>query len=183
VTRTNEHVLIHRAQAGEREAFAVLVEQYWDRLYRWLCHLTHNRHAAEDLAQEAFLKALSGLQSFRAGTNFQAWLFRIAHNAFANQVRGNRRVRQPFPDDMASTEEGPVEQAMSKEMLLHLARAVGRLPGDYRAAFLLRAQEDMSFQAIAQVLEISEENARWRVFKARQKLMDVLAPKREQEQS
>jgi RNA polymerase sigma-70 factor (ECF subfamily) len=182
-TRLDEHLLIHRAQAGERQACAVLVEHYWDRLYRWLCHMTHNRHAAEDLAQETFLKALAALGSFRAGTNFQAWLFRIAHNAFANQVRASRRIRQPFPDDLPSVEEGPVEQAMGKEMLQQLARAVGRLPADYRAAFLLRAEENMPFQAIAEVLEISEENARWRVFKARQKLMDVLAPEREQEPS
>jgi RNA polymerase sigma-70 factor (ECF subfamily) len=183
VTRADEHVLIHRAQAGEREAFAVLVERYWDRLYRWLCHLTHNRHAAEDLAQEAFFKALAALASFRAGTNFQAWLFRIAHNAFANQQRGPKRRRQSFPDGLAAAEEGPPEQVMSKELLQLLARAVGRLPSDYRAAFLLRAEENMSFQAIAQVLEITVETARWRVFKARQKLMDVLAPQLEQEQS
>jgi RNA polymerase sigma-70 factor (ECF subfamily) len=183
VMRADEHVLIRRAQGGEREALAVLVELYWDRLYRWLCHLTHNRHAAEDLAQEAFCKALAALASFRAGTNFQAWLFRIAHNAFANHVRGKRRTRQPVSDDLPSPEEGPVALAISKEMMLLLARAVGRLPGDYRAAFLLRVEENMSFQAIAQVLEITEETARWRVFKARQKLMDVLAPQLEREQS
>src|SRR5229473_3918417 len=74
-----EHVLIHAAQKGDRDAFAVLVERYWDRLYRWLYHLTHNRHAAEDVAQETFLKAFAGLASFKAGTNFRAWLFRIAY--------------------------------------------------------------------------------------------------------
>ena len=178
-TRLDERALVYRAQAGERAAFAALVDHYWDRLYRWLCHLTHHRQLAEDLAQEAFLKALAALGSFQVGTNFQAWLFRIAHNAFANQVRANRRVRQPFPDDLASVEDGPMEQAMTKEMLQQLARAIGRLPADYRAALLLRVEEGMPFAAIAEVLEISEENARWRVFKARQKLMDVLAPQGE----
>src|SRR5205823_4455488 len=110
VAQPNEHLLIHRAQGGDREAFAPLVDHYWDRLYRWLCHLTHDSHAAEDLAQEAFLKALAGLASFRAGSNFQAWLFRIAHNAFANHVRarGRRQARQSFPDDLASEEDGPM---------------------------------------------------------------------------
>src|SRR5262249_29491394 len=132
----DEHVLIHRAQRGERAAFAALVEHYWDRLYRWLYHLTHDRHAAEDLVQETSLKSVAGLARCRAGSNFQAWLFRVAHNAFANQARSRRRQRQALPDEPAAREEGPAEQAMSKEMLRLLARAVGRLPAEYRAAFL-----------------------------------------------
>src|SRR5262249_23571965 len=138
--------------------------------------------AAEDLVQETFLKALAGLVRFRAGANFQAWLFRVAHNAFANQVRSRRRQRQALPDEPAAREEGPAEQAMSKEALRLLARAVGRLPADYRAAFLLRVEENLSFQAIAEVLGLPEVTARWRVFKARQKLMGVLASQLEQEE-
>jgi RNA polymerase sigma-70 factor (ECF subfamily) len=179
----DEHVLIHRAQKGEREAFAVLVEQYWDRLYRWLYHLTHHRHAAEDLAQEAFLKALAHLGTFRTGSNFQAWLFRIAYNTFVNQRRTASRVRQPFPDHLPADGPAPDEQAMSREALHLLARAVGRLPADFRAAFLLRVEEGLSFREIADVLDITEETARWRVFKARQKLMTVLAPQLDREVS
>jgi RNA polymerase sigma-70 factor (ECF subfamily) len=183
VVPSDEHLLVQRAQNGDRQAFALLVGQYWDRLYRWLCHLAHDQHTAEDLAQETFLKAFAGLAGFQTGTNFQAWLFRIGHNLFVNHARGKRRVRQPFPPDLPSTEEGPVEQAMSRETLQLLARSVGRLPNDYRSAFLLRVEENMSFQTIAVVLDITEETARWRVFKARQKLMDVLAPQLEQEKS
>jgi RNA polymerase sigma-70 factor (ECF subfamily) len=170
-----EDGLIRSAQQGDRAAFARLVEHYWDRLYRWLYHLCHDPHAAEDLAQEAFLKALAGLATFQPGTSFQAWLFRIAHNHFANQHRRPRKVRLPFPEDLPSPHEGPVEEALSREGLVLLARAVGRLPTEFRAAFLLRAEEDLSFRQIAEVLQITEETARWRVFKARQKLMESLA--------
>jgi len=176
VSLADEHVLIQSAQLGERRAFGTLVEHYWDRLYRWLFHLTHDPHTAEDLVQESFLRAFRALKSFRAGTNFQAWLFRIAHNALANQRRANRRIRQPFPEGAPATHEGPSELAMTREAMQHLARAVGRLPTDFRAAFLLRAEEDLSFRDIAQALDISEETARWRVFKARQKLMEVMEP-------
>lgn len=180
---TDEHVLIQRAQAGDRQAFAALVERYWDRLYRWLYHLTHDRHTAEDLAQEAFLKAFSHLATFRTGSNFQAWLFRIAYNSFVNQRRSAVRSRQPFPEHVAAESPGPDEQAMSREALQMLARAVGRLPGEFRAAFLLRAEQGLSFREIAEVLETTEETARWRVFKARQKLMNVLSPQLDREQS
>jgi RNA polymerase sigma-70 factor, ECF subfamily len=176
VSLADEHVLIHSAQLGERRAFAVLVEHYWDRLYRWLFHLTHDPHTAEDLVQETFLRAFRALNSFQAGTNFQAWLFRIAHNALSNQRRSRRRIRQPFPEGVPARGEGPVEAAMTREALQHLARAVGRLPSDFRAAFLLRVEQDLSFRDIAQALGISEETARWRVFKARQKLMEVMEP-------
>jgi RNA polymerase sigma-70 factor (ECF subfamily) len=177
-----EHILIHNAQKGDRQAFAVLVERYWDRLYRWLYHLTHNRHSAEDLAQETLLKAFANLARFRTGSNFHAWLFRIAYNSFVSQWRGEERARQAFPHHLPTQEEGPVEQVLSREALQLLARAVGRLPADYRAAFLLRAEEGLSFHAIAEVLGIKEETARWRVFKARQKLMGVLAPQLEREE-
>src|ERR1700704_3906300 len=109
VAQADEHDLIRSAQAGDRRAFAVLVEHYWDRLYRWLYHLTHDRHAAEDLAQDAFLKALAHLNSFRPGTNFRAWLFRIAHNAFVNHTRSAARARQPVSEDFADTDPGPEE--------------------------------------------------------------------------
>jgi RNA polymerase sigma-70 factor (ECF subfamily) len=177
-----EHILIHSAQQGDRHAFAVLVERYWDRLYRWLYHLTHNRHTAEDLAQETLLKALANLGRFRAGSNFHAWLFRIAYNTFVNVWRGEERARQAFPHHLPTPPEGPVAEVLSREALQLLARAVGRLPPDYRAAFLLRAEEGLSFHTIAEVLGIKEETARWRVFKARQKLMGVLAPQLDREE-
>lgn len=171
-----ESGLILEAQAGDRDAFARLVERYWDRLYRWLCHMTRDGHAAEDLAQETFLKAFAALDRFRAGSNFSAWLFRIAHNNFVNQRRSMRHNRQPLSNEWPESEAGPEEEALSREALQHLADAVNKLPTDFRAALMLRAEADLSFKEIADVLEITEQTARWRVFKARQKLMTVLEP-------
>src|SRR5262245_61310923 len=170
-----EHALVHASQRGDRQAFAHLVERYWDRLYRWLYHLTRDRHTAEDLVQESFLKAFRGLKQFQAGSNFKAWLFRIAHNSFANHRRATARTRQPLPDNVPQRGEGPVEQIVSREALQLLAKAVNQLPADFRAAFLLRAEEDLSFREIANVLGLTEETARWRVYKARQKLLGMLA--------
>jgi RNA polymerase sigma-70 factor (ECF subfamily) len=172
---SEEHRLIVRAQGGDRPAFAELVERYWNRLYRWLYHLAHDRHAAEDLAQETFLKAFAGLRKFRPGTNFGAWLFRIGHNNFANHYRATRR-REALPDDLPARGHGPEAEAQGHETQQALAQAVKRLPTDFRAALLLRAEEGLSFRQIADVLGLTEETARWRVFKARQKLLAVLAP-------
>lgn len=173
-----ETALISAAQAGDRSAFARLVEAYWTRLYRWLYHLTHDRHQAEDLAQDSFLKALANLHRFRAGTNFRAWLFRIAHNNFANQHRNARR-RSALPDDLPTREPGPMETAVSRETLADLADAVQHLQTEFRAALMLRVEEELSFRQIAEVLGTTEETARWRVFKARQKLLSRLEGQQE----
>lgn len=164
------------AQDGDRAAFARLVERYWDRLYRWLYHLTRDRHQAEDLVQETFLKALAALDSFRAGSNFRAWLFRIGHNNFVNLKRAERRTGGVLPEDASSHEAGPIDVAQDREAIRLVAQAIRELPPDFRAALTLRADEGMSFREVAAVLNVTEETARWRVFKARQKLLKVLAP-------
>jgi RNA polymerase sigma-70 factor (ECF subfamily) len=168
---------IRAAQAGDRAAFAQLVESYWDRLYRWLYHLTRDRHAAEDLTQETFLKTLAAIGSFRPGSNFRAWIFKIGHNNFVNQKRAERRTRQSLPEDLPSKDAGNVEgSAENRETLEVVAQAVAELPPDFRAALMLRVEEGLSFREVARVLKTTEETARWRVFKARQKLMKVLSP-------
>jgi len=167
----DEAALVRAAQAQDRAACAQLVEMYWPRLFRWLYQLSHDRHLAEDLAQDTFLKALANLGRFRAGTNFKAWLFRIAHNSFANLHRSPASRRTPLPDDLPTRDPGPAENVCSRETLADLALAVERLPTEFRAALLLRVEEGLSFRQIAGVLDTTEETARWRVFKARQKLL------------
>lgn len=172
-----ENELIVAAQAGDRQAFGRLVGAYWDRLYRWLFHLTRDRHRAEDLTQETFLKALAAIGSFRPGTNFRAWLFRIGHNNFVNLKRADRRVVQPLPDD-APGRPAPTAEATAgdRELVLRVQEAVNGLAPDFRAALMLRAEAGLSFKEVAEVLGITEETARWRVFKARQRLVGALSP-------
>ncbi len=173
--RQMEFDLVDKARAGDREARAALVERYWDRLHRWLSHLTRDRHAAEDLTQEAFLRAFAQMGKLRPESNFAAWLFRIGHNAYANACRARPR-RDPLPEELPDRAAGPSEEAASREALRELASAMGRLPAEFRAALLLRVEEGLSFRAIAHVLGLTEETARWRVFKARQKLLTLLPP-------
>jgi RNA polymerase sigma-70 factor (ECF subfamily) len=171
-----EPQLIRDAQAGDRAAFAVLIDRYYDRLYRWLYHLTHDGHDEEDLVQDTFMKAFAAITRFQAGTNFRAWLFRIGHNNFVNLHRSRAGQKQPLPMELPSRHEGPVDEVLSREALQRLAMEVARLPGDFRAAFLLRVEEGMSFRSMAAILGVTEETARWRVFKARQKLLQALSP-------
>ncbi len=176
LAQKEEMAWITAAQAGDRHAYGRLVEAYWERLHRWLYQLTHNRHQAEDLTQETFTKALSALQSFRAGSNFRAWIFRIAHNNFVNDKRREKRSPKSLdsegvPEPASTTEE---ELAENREEVRRVCEALGTLPTDFRTAILLRVEEGLSFREMADILGTTEETARWRVYKARQKLLKDL---------
>jgi RNA polymerase sigma-70 factor (ECF subfamily) len=182
-TETDESALVRLAQIQNQQAQAELIERYWPRLFRWLYQLTRDRHLAEDLAQEAFLKALANLERFQVGTNFRAWLFRIAHNSLANVQRSPSRRREVLPEEVPARKQDPSDLACSRETLAAVAAAIDRLPCDWRAALLLRVEEDLSFRQIAGVLNTTEETARWRVFKARQRLLAELEDRLELEES
>lgn len=172
----DESRLILDSQRGNRQAFAHLIGRYWDKLYRWLYQLAHDSHLAEDLTQETFLKAYANIGRFQLGTNFRAWLYRIAHNNFVNVQRSRPSGRREGLTDATAPAQGPVEQTLNREASELLARAVSRLPSDFRSAFLLRVEEGLSFKQIGEVLNITEQTARWRVFKARQRLLANLDP-------
>jgi len=166
---------IRAAQQGDREAFAELVTLYWDRLHRWLLQMTRDPHKAEDLTQETFLKVLAALGSFREGTNFRAWVFRIAHNNFVNLKRSERKNVATLSEDPPGRDTaGPDDAAAEREAVVVVRKAMSELGPDFRSALLLRIDEGLSFRDIAQVMNITEETARWRVFKARRQLMKAI---------
>jgi RNA polymerase sigma-70 factor, ECF subfamily len=172
----NEGDLVRLAQRGDRQAFARLVEEYWGRVYGRLYRLTRNRHIAEDVTQETFLKALRAIGSFRAGTCFPAWLFRIARNTLISQRRRRAIGQQALPDNVPAESEEPPAQAMHREALAQLTCVLGRLPNVLRAPYLLRTEQCLSFRDIAGILNVAEETARWRVCTARKKLIKHMAP-------
>ena len=178
---TTEKNLVLKAQKGDRESQAKLVEYLWDKIYRWLFRLTHDGHTAEDLTQESFVKALTNLHRFKPGTNFTAWVFRIAHNNFVNHCRSKGRIRKPLPDEIASRKIGPVDEVVSEESVQKLSRIIDEMPLEFKSVLLLRMEQDLSFREIAGILDLTEETARWRVFRARQKLLEALEPNQELE--
>jgi RNA polymerase sigma-70 factor, ECF subfamily len=173
----DESLLIKRAQHGDRGAFAVLVDRYWVRIFRWIYGLCERWHLAEDLTQDVFLKAWAALAQFQSGTSFRAWLFRIAGNALIDTQRGPRAAPPaPLPETVMSAQPNPVQMLLGQECATLVKEAVARLPESFRAAFLLRTQEELSYAEIAEALDITEETARWRLFKARQVLLRELGP-------
>jgi RNA polymerase sigma-70 factor (ECF subfamily) len=165
------------AARGDRDAFARLVDRYWDQVRRWLFGMTGKDHAAEDIAQEAFLKAWMGLPNLRDPALFRVWLFQIARRCWTDaRRRSGAHPKVELKAEVASPGSGPLAEIIEDEGQHQLQLALATLPSSYRAAYLLWTQEELPYAEIAQILNVSEETARWRVCKARQALHQKLTP-------
>ncbi len=176
VDQTSDEQFVDRGRAGDREAFAVLVERYWNRVFGWLYKMSHSIHLAEDLTQDTFCKAWAGLPMYQHGPGFHVWLFRIARNAWIDHTRrGKLPSGEAQANSVESREPEPLVSSIAKEDTWLLRRAVAELPVEYREALLLRSEQSLSFAEIAKILEAKEDTVRWRVYKARQLLLKKLA--------
>ena len=160
--------------------FAAVVHEHWNAVYRMIHHLCGNAHAAEDLTQEAFLRALDRIDKFEIGTNMRAWLLRIATPApsFDEQRKRKRARSQALIDDLPTNASPPgadletVEQAaLARAALEELTEQTTRL------VFHLRVEEDLSFREIAELAGTTEQSARWHMHQARTKLLARLGEK------
>ncbi len=169
-----------RCEEGSKPAsagasFGELVDLHWSTVYRLLYRLTGNTHDTEDLTQETFLRAMKRIASLRPDSNLRAWLLRIASNAFFDVHRKRRTLKvqelEAEPPDVRESAESPIETAELRELL---AAAIADLPEKARVVFLLRAREGLSFREIAEIVETSEETARWHMLQARKMLLGRL---------
>lgn len=168
----NESNWVRQAAQGDQSAFARLVDEYWEKVRRWLFGLTGRQHLAEDVAQETFLKAWTALPTLREVETFRVWLFRIARHCWLDARRRSGAQRKvPLTADLQGKQAGPLTEIIGHEAQEKLQIALELLPSKFRAAYLLWTQEELPYSDIAAILGISEETARWRVCKARQSLV------------
>ena len=185
----DEQELVSRAQAGDNEAFASLVERYQNKIYRLAKNITQNNEDAEDVLQEAFLKAYSHLDSFQRNAKFYTWIVRIAVNEALMKLRKRKSDRTVPLDEPVDTGEETVnreiavwddnpEQRYSNEEMQHiLNEAVEGLKPDFRAVFALRDIEEMSTEETAEALGISVPAVKSRLLRARLALREKLTRK------
>ncbi len=178
----SDNKLIALAKEGDMEAFESLVRKYQKSIY-YLCHrMTGAHQSADDLSQEAFIKAYISLSSFKDGMNFFTWLRKIAVNNNLNFLKVNKREEflgendSLIPDDASSTnQELPQDKLQRNRLEQQFKEALLALPAKQRIIFILRFYENQSYEEISQILNIPKGTVMSRLNRARKKLKTLLA--------
>ena len=175
----DEAFVVARARKGDASAFEELVRRHQRRVYAVALRIVRAHDVADDVAQEAFVRAWRALDRFEAGRPFAPWVCRIAANLAINHVRSPRAREDGLPEGHHETpahDPSPLGEVLDEEAARVLDAAVATLPVEQRAVFVLRTVEDMPYEAIAEALSLSPGTVMSRLFRAREKLARSLAP-------
>ena len=176
-----ETELVRRAQAGDAEAFGDLVTQHQQFVYNLALRAVSDPHEAEDIAQEAFVRAWLALPNFRGQAQFRTWLYRIVTNLSCNRRPRLRRELAALgegeageaPDESAlGMDPGATVEAAERRAFLH--QQIDSLPESYRILVMLRFQEELPYEELASVLSLPLGTVKTGLFRARARLREAL---------
>lgn len=180
-----EQELVARAKAGDQSAFEQLVLDNQNKVYSLALRMVNDREEADDLAQEAFLKAWQGLPAFQGDSSFSTWVYRLASNVCIDYLRKQKRRREVEPvlslDDEesgwtepADWDQDPQRQLERAERSRAVARGLEALPDHHRQVLTLRELSGLSYQEIGQALELDIGTVKSRIARARLALRKIL---------
>ena len=179
--------LVQRVQQGDRRAFDQLVLRYQHKVLKLVMRYMRNHAEAEDIAQEAFLKAYRAIHSFRGDSAFYTWIYRIAINTAKNALVAAKRRPLDYDLDLQDPEQNerngrlrdeatPESLLLTEEIRETVDAAIGALPEDLRRAVVLREYEGLSYEEIAAVMACPVGTVRSRIFRAREAIDRQLRP-------
>ena len=183
--------LVKKAQAGQREAFGLLVERHQDYVYNSVCYLTGGGQDAEDIAQEVFVSAYRALGRFQGRALFTTWLYGIMLNSVRSYWRRRRKVKvlsvqsggaggAGEDDDPAvqvpARQDGPAEMSLRAERVQVVRAAIAALEEDLREIVVLRDIQGLSYEELAEALALPNGTVKSRLYRARRELMERLRP-------
>ncbi|MFA6921931.1 MAG: RNA polymerase sigma factor RpoE [Gallionella sp.] len=188
IDREVDQQLVERVQRGDKHAFDLLVAKYQRKLGRLISRFVRDTAEAEDVTQEAFIKAYRALPGFRGDSAFYTWLYRIGINTAKNYLLSNKRrppTSTPFDAEESESFEDagllhevstPENELMSKQVVSTVQSALQQLPEDLRSALTLREIEGLSYEEIAGVMNCPVGTVRSRIFRAREAVAEKLRP-------
>jgi RNA polymerase sigma factor (sigma-70 family) len=184
---SDEGVLVKRAKQGDLSAYDELVRRYQERIYATLYHMTANHEDANDLAQEAFIKGFQALRSFKGGSSFYTWVYRIAVNKTINFLKQRKNkahlslndldVNAEHDPDLVAliSEKTPRREVNLTELQERLNDAMQKLSEPHRWVVTLHDVQGMSHEEIAEIMDCNIGTVRSRLFYARQQLQAYLS--------
>ena len=179
--------LVLRVQQGDKSAYDLLVIKYQHRIIQLVNRYVKDPSEAQDVAQEAFIKAYRALGNFRGDSAFYTWLYRIAINTAKNYLVSRSRRYSDYQIDVMDAEqvenapqlkamETPEYLLMNDEIVKVIKSAIEKLPEEMKVAIMLREFEGMSYEDIAQTMECPVGTVRSRIFRAREAIDEKLSP-------
>jgi RNA polymerase sigma-70 factor, ECF subfamily len=171
----NEQALIQRAQKGNQDAFAALVEEHQRYVYNLALHVVKDENEALDLAQETFVRAWTALPNFKGQSQFRTWLYRIVTNLCYNRLPNLRRSLNDLGDDVmdeipTTSANAPAQEFESNETRQHLHQAIDSLDAHYKLLITLRYQHELSYEEIASTLNLPLGTVKTGIFRAKEQL-------------
>jgi RNA polymerase sigma-70 factor (ECF subfamily) len=174
-TNASDLEVIAAVLAGDLSRFAVLVRRYNQRMFRTARAILGNDQEAEDVVQQAYLKAFEALSSFRGDAQVATWLIRIVVHESIDRQRRYARAAELHEDQLAIEDRTPETETSDRELGGALARAIDALPDSLRAVLVLRGVEELDTPTTASVLGLSDEAVRVRLHRARTALRAAVA--------
>jgi RNA polymerase sigma-70 factor (ECF subfamily) len=173
--------LIREVRKGNQQAFAEIVELYKDKVFQVAYRMVGNMHEAQDVAQEAFLRAYTNIDRFDIDRKFSTWLFRIATNVAIDRLRKKKpdyylqeEVKGSdgltYESQLAAEDELPDDQVVKLERQEWVQAEINQLPPKYRTAIILRYIEDLSINEISEILNIPPSTVKTRIHRGREAL-------------
>ena len=188
---TDDHSLVQRARSGDERAFRTLVERYQKKVYAVALGMVKDREEAMDVVQEAFVKVHRSLDTFKADATFYTWLYRITVNVCIDVIRRRGAMRAEAVEfdervghDLAEANLGavssqlgsnPEKSVLRRELGEKIQEALEQIPEKHRAILLLRELDGLSYEELAQALEIPKGTVMSRLFHARAKVQKLLS--------
>ena len=161
--------VVRLAKSGNREALSMLIEQTQNKFHRFLCGLTGNKALADDLCQESYIKTLENLDKLKDDSKFLSWLYRTGKNIFLDHLKSKHNKTEPVTDD--ATVELDRSSILSMEDVIDINKALQLLGIEERMVLITVDMEGYSYSEAAELLELSEDSIRMRLFRARQKFV------------
>lgn len=173
-----EKELLQKIKQGDKNAFCELVLSYEQKLFSFACHLTKNEEIAKDMVQNSLIKAYQSIKSFKGESSFTTWFFKILSRTYIDELRKGYKKYEVLIDDtkVQYSEElkSPVEILENKLTNETIQKAISLLTDEYKTIILLRDFEELAYDEIAGILNISEGTVKSRLSRARQSLRKIL---------